>query len=256
MCVTHPNPSTSAPYQPLRNARLFSPLGVSRGLLLLLLLACFVFTPSTSQAFEGITEYTATSLKERMGKKQKRATASGKQSLVVGKKEVTLADCPVLAKRSVYLAKMSSEIRLTGEEQMVTAVKAFLDGKKELVDQKETAITEESIKDLFEKYNAAMVALGRVEGGMLTELYLYEKAAKYGEAGGAEGTMRAIRSKRESNTEIVQLVGEKESYEEMRSLCQKEMIELLDIVLPPYQKPTSVSQEKYSPASRARQSYR
>ena len=229
MCVTHPNPSTSAPYKPLRNARLFSPLGVSRGLLFLLLLACFALTPSTSQAFEGFSN-SQTSFRERQNsqKLQKEAEEQKRRILTYSSRQTSTnaADAPLSKERELLLKKYylfitaSQQVRRKEVQQMEIAVKEFRNWASILdnLDDDEAKF-EENVVILFEKYTEAMEALGRVGSGIPIELALHGKIANaYGRTGQALAR---------SNAAIKKLRFEQSEYDLTRKGCEKLLNETL-----------------------------
>ncbi len=204
MCVTHPNRSTSAPYKPVKNARLFSPLGVSRGLLLLLLLACFIFTPSTSQAYrrrvgssqnggKPIQDVTPahrklsevrTDLRDQLNQ----MNGVGKQSQTLGtttrktststKPSLSSVQREILREKCVQLVETSSEARSRGMEQVRATLKDFLAWIK-ILDGVEFDVEkfDDNVMILLEKYTAVISSLEWVDSGISAELSLYGKVA-------------------------------------------------------------------------------
>ena len=204
MCVTHPNPSTSAPYQPLRNARLFSPLGVSRGLLLLLLLACFALTPSTSQAdtYQYVTIPKETSRipdvtpayrklsepqtdlrtqlakKNSSGKQGQPASATSRQTSTTAKPSPEIVKRDLMREKCVQRATAFAEVREQGMEQVRSALNAY-SAWLDILDSVELDVEkfDENVMILLEKYAAVTSALEWVGTWLSAELTMYEKIA-------------------------------------------------------------------------------
>lgn len=229
MCVAHPNPSTSAPSKPVKNARLFSPLGLSRGALLLLLFACFAFTPSISQAFEGFSN-SQNSFREKQNNQrlQKEAEEQKRRILTYSSRQTSsnTADAPLSKERELLLKKYylfinaSQQARRKEVQQMNTAVKEFRNWASILdnLDNDEMKF-EENVVILFEKYTEAMEALGRVGSGIPIELSLHGKIANaYGRTGQALAR---------SNAAIKKLRSEQNEYDITRKGCEKLLNETL-----------------------------
>lgn len=222
MCVTHPNPSNSVPSKPVKNARLFSPLGVSRGAVLLLLLACFVFTPLSVKAFEGFSN-SQNSFREKQNNQrlQKEAEEQKRRILTYSSRQTSsnTADAPLSKEREAALKKYylfitaSQQARRKEVQQMNTAVKDFSDWANILnnLDDDEAKF-EENVVILFEKYTEAMEALGRAGSGIPIELSLHGKIANaYGRTGQALAR---------SNAAIKKLRSEQSKYDITRKECE------------------------------------